>query len=131
MLPFLVLVPVLTGLNLAIEPNSSALALEPLGAMAGMAAAIYGTSFFAFGALAGSFISRLLVHGVLPLMLSYFVLDLGHSIDGALRPPPASRRILDPEGCRGVCQPGVAFETYQRTSGRTGASELGNCVRTV
>jgi hypothetical protein len=30
MLPFLVLVPVLTGLNLAIEPNSSALALEPL-----------------------------------------------------------------------------------------------------
>jgi hypothetical protein len=29
-LPFLVLVPVLTGLNLAIEPNSSALALEPL-----------------------------------------------------------------------------------------------------
>jgi MFS transporter, DHA1 family, multidrug resistance protein len=76
MLVFFVLVSVLTGLNLAIEPNSSALALEPLGAMAGMAAAIYGTSFFVFGSIAGAFISGLLVHGVLPLVLSYFVLGL-------------------------------------------------------
>jgi MFS transporter, DHA1 family, multidrug resistance protein len=76
MLPFVVLVSLLGGLNLAIEPNSSALALEPLGAMAGTAAAIYGTSFFAFGAVAGSLISGLLVHGVLPLVLSYFVLGL-------------------------------------------------------
>lgn len=34
------------AINLAIEPNSSALALEPMGQMAGMAASVSGTIFF-------------------------------------------------------------------------------------
>jgi DHA1 family bicyclomycin/chloramphenicol resistance-like MFS transporter len=73
---FFAFVALLTGINVAIEPNSSALALEPVGAMAGMAAAIYGTSFFVVGAIAGSFISHLLVSSVLPLVISFFVIGL-------------------------------------------------------
>jgi DHA1 family bicyclomycin/chloramphenicol resistance-like MFS transporter len=73
---FFAFVALLTGINVAIEPNSSALALEPVGAMAGMAAAIYGTSFFVVGAIAGSFISHLLVSSVLPIVISFFVIGL-------------------------------------------------------
>ena len=67
-------VALLTAINLAIEPNSSALALEPLGNVAGMAASVYGTSFFLIGALVGSFISGLMVHHIFPLVLAYFVI---------------------------------------------------------
>jgi DHA1 family bicyclomycin/chloramphenicol resistance-like MFS transporter len=66
----------LQGINVAVEPNSSALALESLGSTAGMAAAIYGTSFFVVGAAMGSFIDRLLVDSVMPLAIGYFIVGL-------------------------------------------------------
>ena len=76
MLLFFIAVALLLAINLAVEPNSSALALEPMGNMAGMASSIYGTSFFFIGASLGSVISQLMRHGVLPLVLSFFVLGL-------------------------------------------------------
>lgn len=76
MLLFFIAVALLMAINLAVEPNSSALALEPMGNMAGMASSVYGTSFFFIGASLGSVISHLLVHGVFPLVLSFFVIGL-------------------------------------------------------
>jgi len=76
MLLFFIAVALLLGINLAVEPNSSALALEPMGNMAGVAASIYGTSFFFIGAFLGSVISQLMRNSVLPLVLSFFVLGL-------------------------------------------------------
>ncbi|WP_240348371.1 multidrug effflux MFS transporter [Longitalea arenae] len=73
---FFIACALLLGINLAVEPNSSALALEQMGNMAGMASSIYGTSFFFIGASLGSFISQLLHHGVLPLVISFFLLGL-------------------------------------------------------
>jgi MFS transporter, DHA1 family, multidrug resistance protein len=67
----------LVALVPTIEPNSSALALEPLGTMAGTSAAIYGTTFFFVGSLAGTFVSRLLVSSLAPLAI-------GHAIAGAI-----------------------------------------------
>lgn len=67
----------LVALVPTIEPNSSALALEPLGAMAGTSAAIYGTTFFFVGSLIGTFVSRLLVGSVAPLVI-------GHAIAGVV-----------------------------------------------
>jgi MFS transporter, DHA1 family, multidrug resistance protein len=67
----------LVALVPTIEPNSSALALEPLGTMAGTSAAIYGTTFFFVGSLAGTFVSRLLVASVAPLAI-------GHAIAGVV-----------------------------------------------
>jgi MFS transporter, DHA1 family, multidrug resistance protein len=67
----------LVALVPTIEPNSSALALEPLGTRAGTSAAIYGTTFFFVGSLAGTFVSRLLVSSVAPLVI-------GHAIAGAV-----------------------------------------------
>ncbi|MBO9572944.1 MAG: MFS transporter, partial [Chitinophagaceae bacterium] len=63
-------------INIAIEPNSSALALEPMGNVAGMASSIYGTVFFFIGAFLGSVISNLMVNTVLPLILSFFIIGL-------------------------------------------------------
>jgi DHA1 family bicyclomycin/chloramphenicol resistance-like MFS transporter len=63
----------LVALVPTIEPNSSALALEPLGAMAGTSAAIYGTTFFFVGSLLGTFVSRLLVASVAPLAIGHVV----------------------------------------------------------
>jgi MFS transporter, DHA1 family, multidrug resistance protein len=73
---FFVAIALLMALNLAIEPNSSALAMEPMGKMAGLASAVYGTSFFFIGATLGSIISYLMVHQVIPLVLSFFVIGL-------------------------------------------------------
>ncbi len=67
-------VGLLLAINLAIEPNSSALALEPLGDNAGIAASVYGTMFFFVGSTLGAFIGMLMVHGVLPLVLSFVIL---------------------------------------------------------
>ena len=75
MLVFFAGMVILVALVPTIEPNSSALALEPLGAMAGTSAAIYGTTFFFVGSLAGTFVSRLLVASVAPLAI-------GHAIAG-------------------------------------------------
>lgn len=73
---FFIAVGLLLAINLAVEPNSSALALEPMGNMAGMASSIYGTMFFFIGASLGSVISQLMRNGVLPLVLSFFILGL-------------------------------------------------------
>ncbi|HEY1054279.1 MAG TPA: MFS transporter, partial [Emticicia sp.] len=50
------IVGLLQSVNIAIEPNSSSLALEPMGDKAGMAASIYGTSYLVVGAFGGSVI---------------------------------------------------------------------------
>lgn len=76
MLLFFTCVALLLAINLAVEPNSSALALEPMGNMAGMASSIYGTSFFFIGAFLGSVISQLMHNSVLPLVLSFFIFGL-------------------------------------------------------
>jgi MFS transporter, DHA1 family, multidrug resistance protein len=73
---FFIAVAFLMGINLAVEPNSSALAMEPMGKTAGMASSVYGTCFFFIGSLMGSVISQLMRHGVLPIVLSFFVLGL-------------------------------------------------------
>jgi len=73
---FFIPVALLMSINLAVEPNSSALALEPMGEVAGMASAIYGTVFFSVGALLGSVISDMMVNGVFPLVVSFFVIGL-------------------------------------------------------
>jgi DHA1 family bicyclomycin/chloramphenicol resistance-like MFS transporter len=71
MIVFFIAVGLLMGINLAIEPNSSALAMEPMGNTAGIASAVYGTFFFFIGASAGSVISQLMVNGVLPIVISF------------------------------------------------------------
>lgn len=76
MLLFFIAVALLLAINLAVEPNSSALALEPMGNVAGMASSIYGTSFFFIGASLGSVISQLMHNHVLPIVLSFFILGL-------------------------------------------------------
>jgi DHA1 family bicyclomycin/chloramphenicol resistance-like MFS transporter len=76
MLLFFIAVALLMAINLAIEPNSSALALEPMGKMAGMASAVYGTSFFFIGGFLGSVISHLMIHTVFPIVLSFFIIGL-------------------------------------------------------
>lgn len=73
---FLTAVAPMLSINLAIEPNSSALAMEHLGDAAGVAAAVYGTSFFFVGASLGSIISHLMVGGVLPLIASFFTVGV-------------------------------------------------------
>jgi DHA1 family bicyclomycin/chloramphenicol resistance-like MFS transporter len=73
---FFIAVALLMAINIAAEPNSSALAMEPMGNMAGMASSIYGTSFFFIGASLGSIISYFMVDGVFPLVLSFFVIGL-------------------------------------------------------
>jgi len=64
------------AINLAVEPNSSALALEPMGSMAGMAASVYGTCFFFIGSALGSIVSYFMAYGVYPLVLGFFVIGL-------------------------------------------------------
>lgn len=73
---FFIAVTLMLAINLAVEPNSSALALEPMGNSAGMASAIYGTCFFFVGASLGSVASHLMAHGVFPLVLCFFVFGL-------------------------------------------------------
>jgi DHA1 family bicyclomycin/chloramphenicol resistance-like MFS transporter len=69
-------VTLMLAINLAVEPNSSALALEPMGDVAGVASSVYGTVFFFFGATLGAVISQLMRNGVFPLALGFFVLGL-------------------------------------------------------
>jgi DHA1 family bicyclomycin/chloramphenicol resistance-like MFS transporter len=76
MLLFFIAITLLMAINLAVEPNSSALALDPMGSMAGMASSVYGTCFFFIGAFLGSVISELMTNGVLALVVSFFVIGL-------------------------------------------------------
>ena len=73
MLSFFIGIGLLMAINLAIEPNSSALALEPMGHMAGMAASVSGTIFFFVGSSLGAFINQHMKQSVLPLVISFFV----------------------------------------------------------
>jgi MFS transporter, DHA1 family, multidrug resistance protein len=50
--------------------------MEPLGSVAGMAASIYGASFFVVGSVIGSFIDRQLVNSVTPMAIGYFIAGL-------------------------------------------------------
>lgn len=68
---FFIPVAVLMAINLAIEPNSSALALEPLGHVAGVAASVYGTIFFFAGSLIGAVMIHGMTHSVLPLATGF------------------------------------------------------------
>ena len=73
---FFIATVIMMALNLAVEPNSSALALEPMGNMAGIASSVYGTSFFFIGASLGSIISLTMINGVYPLVLSFFAIGV-------------------------------------------------------
>jgi MFS transporter, DHA1 family, multidrug resistance protein len=73
---FFVLAALLQSIHVAASANSDALALEPVGSAAGMAAAINGTSFFVIGSMLGSFIDRLLIDSVLPLVIAYMAAGL-------------------------------------------------------
>jgi DHA1 family bicyclomycin/chloramphenicol resistance-like MFS transporter len=73
---FVIGVSLLMGINLAVEPNSSALALEPMGDMAGLASSLYGTVFFFAGAALGSIISLLMTGTVLPLIIGFFIIGI-------------------------------------------------------
>jgi DHA1 family bicyclomycin/chloramphenicol resistance-like MFS transporter len=73
---FVAAVAMLLGINLAVEPNSSALAMEPMGDKAGLASSVYGTSFFFVGAAVGSIISNLMKENVFPIILSFFIIGI-------------------------------------------------------
>ncbi len=73
---FAITVALMLGINLAVEPNSSALAMAPMGNSAGLASSIYGTSFFFIGAAAGSVISSLMQYSVLPLIVGFFIIGI-------------------------------------------------------
>jgi DHA1 family bicyclomycin/chloramphenicol resistance-like MFS transporter len=70
---FFISVAMLMGINLAVEPNSSALAMEPMGEVAGIASAVYGTFFFFVGASLGSITSSLMKNSVLPIIIGFFI----------------------------------------------------------
>jgi DHA1 family bicyclomycin/chloramphenicol resistance-like MFS transporter len=73
---FFAAVVVMMALNLAVEPNSSALALEPMGGMAGIAASVYGTVFFTVGSSLGTIISHFMVDGVYPIVVGFFIVGM-------------------------------------------------------
>lgn len=76
MIIFFVCIGFLMAINLAIEPNSSSLALEALGDVAGTASAVYGTCFFFAGSVLGLAISYFLSAGLLVMTVSYFVIGV-------------------------------------------------------
>ncbi len=67
---FFILIALILGLTLAADPNSSSLALEFMGANAGLAASVYGTIFFFGGSAIGSLISNKLEKGIFPLAIA-------------------------------------------------------------
>lgn len=73
---FFICVVIMMAINLTVEPNSSALALEPMGNVAGIASSVYGTIFFSIGASLGSIVSGLMVSGVYPLILCFFMIGI-------------------------------------------------------
>ncbi len=68
---FFACIALLLGLNLAIEPNSSSLAMRNVGGFAGTASALYGTCFFFGGALLGSLIGYLLSFGLIAMGVGF------------------------------------------------------------
>jgi len=73
---FVICVALMMGLNIAIEPNSAALAMEPMGDVAGIAASIYNTLFFFVGSSIGAIISALMTSTVMPLIIAFFLIGI-------------------------------------------------------
>jgi DHA1 family bicyclomycin/chloramphenicol resistance-like MFS transporter len=73
---FFILIGFICCIFIAADPNSSAIALEPLGDKAGLAASVYGTIFFFVGSGIGTFISNQLITGVGALTTGFFVTGL-------------------------------------------------------
>lgn len=71
---FFIGIALLLGLNLAIEPNSSALAMANTGKNAGVASAVYGTSFFFAGATIGTLIGYFLSLDILAFSIGFSVI---------------------------------------------------------
>jgi DHA1 family bicyclomycin/chloramphenicol resistance-like MFS transporter len=76
LLVFVVAIALLLGINLAVEPNGSALAMEPMGDNAGLAASLYGTCFFFVGSATGAVVSSLMKDSVLPIILDFFTIGV-------------------------------------------------------
>lgn len=76
MVLFFVGITALMSVNIAIEPNSSALALQHVGNVAGMASSLYGTAFFLIGSILGAIIASLMEVSVKPLLISFFGLGM-------------------------------------------------------
>ncbi len=70
MVVFLVFMALLLSLTLAADPNSSSIALEPMGENAGVAASVYGTIFFFVGSGLGTLVSNQLSNSLLPLAIA-------------------------------------------------------------
>ena len=69
-------VAILLSLNLMIEPNTSSLALEPMGEVAGMAASLYGTLLFLIGSLVSSLLFDLLSQDILVLVSAFVIIGV-------------------------------------------------------
>jgi DHA1 family bicyclomycin/chloramphenicol resistance-like MFS transporter len=50
--------------------------MEPMGQMAGIASAVYGTAFFFIGSTLGAVISSLMTDNVFPLVVSFFAIGV-------------------------------------------------------
>jgi DHA1 family bicyclomycin/chloramphenicol resistance-like MFS transporter len=71
-----VCIGLLMAFTVAADPNSSALALEPLGSKAGIAASVYGTLFFFIGSLVGTIINHFMIADVLPLAIAALIVSV-------------------------------------------------------
>jgi DHA1 family bicyclomycin/chloramphenicol resistance-like MFS transporter len=65
----------LMGLTAGGDPNSSALALEPMGDKAGLAASVYGTIFFFMGSCLGSVISGQMISDASSLAIGSLIVS--------------------------------------------------------
>jgi DHA1 family bicyclomycin/chloramphenicol resistance-like MFS transporter len=73
---FVVCIGLLMAFTVAADPNSSALALEPMGSKAGIAASVYGTLFFFIGSLVGTIINHFMIADVLPLAIAALIVSV-------------------------------------------------------
>jgi DHA1 family bicyclomycin/chloramphenicol resistance-like MFS transporter len=73
---FFICISILLSLNLAIEPNSSALALRPMGEVAGIASALYGTIFFFTGSVFSNFLIDTLTENVFALVVAFLAIGV-------------------------------------------------------
>ncbi|UYQ91778.1 MFS transporter [Chitinophaga horti] len=69
-------IALLLGINLAVEPNSSSLAMQNVGNNAGTASALYGTCFFFGGAMIGTLISYFMSFGLISMAVGFAVIGL-------------------------------------------------------
>ncbi|RXK58962.1 MFS transporter [Lacibacter luteus] len=73
---FVACIGLLMSFTVAADPNSSALALEPMGSKAGIAASVYGTLFFFIGSLIGTIINHFMIANVLPLAVAALIVSI-------------------------------------------------------